>query len=279
MGRTIVEILSGITTQQASMTALTSLNSPSQTAIYTLVEFITANAIFTEEQLWDLFRAELETTVANAPLGTDGWIQSEMFKFQYDSIIPQILTLNNFVPSYNPVDLSKRIITKCSVITNPNKIVSIKLAKSDPPLKLNTAELIAAQGYLDKILFAGVQYDAISRDPDLIYLDADITYDGQYSTSISAITKTATINYLRNIPFDGYIKIVSLVDAIQSVSGVTDVVINNLTVRPNAVGLSAATYLVQNNTTLLSKYPLFAGYIVEDVFPNDFNSTLTYIPQ
>lgn len=279
MARTLSDIEAQMDAQQAAEPTLAALNTQSQTSIFGNWKFITSFCLWFHENLWDIFRTELETTINSAPIGTESWLQNEAFKFQYDSTNPQILSLINFVPSYSQVDLSKRIISQCSVITQPNKIVSLKVAKNSPPEKLVASELTAFNGYLQKINFAGVQYNATSNDPDLLFVDADITYDGQYSTSITASTIVSMNNYLSAIPFDGYIKLTSLVDAIQSTTGVTDVVLNNVSVRPNTTPYSAATYMVSNNTTLYSKFPLYSGYIVNDLTPYDFGTTLTFTPE
>jgi hypothetical protein len=279
MARTIPVILSQMNDQQAAQPELAKLNSPSQTALYTLWKYITAVSIWIFEKLLDTFQTELETTIAAAPIGTPGWLQTQAFKFQYDSTTPQILELVDFVPTYEAVDPTKQLITQCSVNTLQNKVVSLKVAKNDPPEKLADGELTSFQGYLSKIVFAGMQYLAVSRDPDLAYVQAQITYDGQYSTTVSANTVTAINNYFRNIPFDGYFKVISLEDAIQSVPGVTDVVLNNVSLRPATLSYEQSTFIVSGNTLFSSRYPLNAGYVVADTTPHDFNSSLTFIPQ
>lgn len=278
MTRTIQQIQLQMDSEQALQPALNELNSPSQTAIYRLWKFITSTAHFIHESLWDIKKTEIETIIAAAPVGTEAWIQDQMFKFQYDSTTPQILSLINFVPSYDPIDESKRIISECSIDVLTNKVVSVKLAKNNPPEKLAAQELTATQGYLNKILFAGVSYIAYSYDPDYIFVEADIKYDGQYSTSISASTIAAINNYLTNIPFDGYLKIVSLTDAIQNVPGFVDLKIKNVAVRPNSVPFSSTTYIVSNYTTTDTTAPLFAGYCVPEPAPNSFASSLNFIP-
>lgn len=280
MARTITQILTQMEDELAAQSSLSGLNSPSQTAIYRLWMYIMASAIYFHETLWDIFKTEIETIVDNAPIGTDGWVQQKCFEFQYDSVTPQVITLNDFVPSYNPVDESLRIITRCSVKTLPNKIVSVKVAKSDPPVALAVAELNSLKGYLDDISFAGVQYNAISLNADKIYLKASVYYNGQYSTVIATTVIDAINEYLANIPFDGDIRIQKLIDAIQSVAGVKDVVIDDLAIRADVTLFANKTYLLQNKTTLFNKYPMFAGYAVEETTVGEtFTDKLTFVAE
>lgn len=280
MARTIAQIQAEMDAEQALQTGLSGLNSPSQTAIYTLWKYIISSAIWAHEKLWDLFKVELETIVDNAPIGTDSWVQAQAFKFQYSATDPQIVSLVNFVPSYPVVDTDLQIITRCSVKTLPNRIVSIKVAKSEPPSALSATELSSFRGYLDDISFAGVQYNAVSLDSDKLYLDAEIFYNGQYSTVISGNVIAAINNYLSNIPFDGYVRVSALYDAIQSVAGVTDVIINDMAIRADATAFGSKTYLVQSNATIFNKYPTFAGYVVEETtVSNTFVDKLTFTPE
>lgn len=280
MARSIAQIQAEMDAEQALQTGLSGLNSPSQTAIYTLWKYIISSAIWAHEKLWDLFKVELETIVDNAPVGTDSWVQAQALKFQYSATDPQVVSLVNFVPSYSVVDTDLQIITRCSVKTLPNRIVSIKVAKSDPPSELTATELSSFKGYLDDISFAGVQYNAVSLTSDKLYLDAEIFYNGQYSTVISDNVIAAVNDYLANIPFDGYVRVSALYDAIQNVAGVTDVIINDMAIRADATAFGSKTYLVQNNTTIYNKYPTFAGYVVEETTgSNTFVDKLTFTPE
>ena len=240
--------------------------------------------------MWDLFKADLEQTISNAPVGTDNWVQQKAFEFQYSSTVPQVVYINTntsvsnpppFVPTYTLVDPTLQIITRASVKTLPNRIVSVKVAKENPPVALNGSELNSFQGYLDIISFAGVQFQTQSSEADKILLDANIFYNGQYNSTISADTINSINNYLSTIPFDGYLRLSSLETAILNTSGVTDVVFNNVAIRPDVTPFSAITslnYLVQGSTELTNKSNLYAGYVVEENTPaQTFADKLNFI--
>jgi hypothetical protein len=225
MARTIAEIQLQMDSEQALQTGLSGLDSPSQSAIYTLWKYITASCIYYFEVLLDLYVSEIETKIANAPVGTVQWLKAQCLKFQYSATVPQVVNIGtDFVPAYNPIDTDLQIITRCSVKTLPNQIVSIKVAKGTTPSALSVAELNSFKGYLTDICFAGVQYSAISVASDKLYVQAQIYYNGQYASVISANVITALETYMANLPFDGYVRVSAIEDAIQSVTGVTDVV-------------------------------------------------------
>ena len=265
MARTIQQIQTEILNKKNEVSGLSGLTSTSQVSIYNLWSFVTATAIYVQESLWDIFKTELETDIANAPVGTATWVQAQAYKFQYDSVTPQIIHLTpDFVPYYDVVDETKQIINRASVKTLSNNFVSVKVAKQEPPIPLTPTELTSFKGYLNEISFAGVSYNTVSYNPDKLMVGATIYYNGQYAATVSADTLTAINNYLVGLPFDEFVRVSKLEDALQAVPGVTDVVMNNVALRSTFTAFSGATYLVQSNTEIFNKYPTFAGYAITE---------------
>jgi hypothetical protein len=281
MARSIDTIIADMDAEQAAQTGLSGLNSVSNSAIYTLWKYIVAAQMYLLEVLWDLFKADLETIVTNAAVGTNQWFKSKMLLFQYDATTPQVLQVDsNFAVNYTTIDATKRIVTRCAVKTTATRTVLIKLAKSEPPVALSAPELVAANAYVDDLAFAGINYIISSTASDKLLVDASIYYDGQYSAVISTNVITSINTYLANIDFDGSFKLSALVDAIQTTVGVTDVVLNNVAIRPNSVAFASTTYLVQGKTTLIPIYPTNAGYVTEETTAGQtFTDKLNFIAQ
>ncbi len=281
MARSTATIQATMDAEQALQTDLTTLNSPSQTAIYRLWKFITSTIINYLEQLWDIYKAELETQISAAAVGSNAWLQSKVMKFQYSASTPQVLAVDsNFAINYPTIDTTLQIITRCSVTTTSQRVCLVKVAKSDPPVALSAPELSSLSGFLSDLNFAGVNYVAQSLTSDKIYIDADIYYNGQYASTISANVIDAINAYLAAIPFDGKIKLMSLIDAIQAVTGVTDVVLKNVAIRADATAFANKTYLVQNKTSIIPLYQMYAGYATEETTSGyTFTDTLVFIAQ
>ena len=281
MARSTATIQATMDAEQALQTDLTTLNSPSQTAIYRLWKFITSTIINYLEQLWDIYKAELETQISAAAVGSNAWLQSRVLKFQYSASTPQVLAVDsNFAINYPTIDTTLQIITRCSVTTTSQRVCLVKVAKSDPPVALSAPELSSLSGFLSDLNFAGVNYVAQSLTSDKIYIDADIYYNGQYASTISANVIDAINAYLAAIPFDGKIKLMSLIDAIQAVTGVTDVVLKNVAIRADATAFANKTYLVQNKTSIIPLYQMYAGYATEETTSGyTFTDTLVFIAQ
>lgn len=281
MARSIATIQATMDAEQALKNELTTLNSPSQTAIYTLWKFITSTVINYFEQLWDLYKVDVEIIIKNAAVGSEQWLQSKVLAFQYSITTPQSLVVDsNYAVNYPVIDSTLLLITRCSVITTDQRVVLVKVAKSNPPVALSAPELSSLSGYLNNLNFAGVNYIAQSLTSDKIYIKANIFYNGQYASTINKMVVVAINTYLANIPFNGYVKLTSLVDAIQTVLGVTDIVLEDIAVRADATLFANKTYMVQGNTTIINSYQLYAGYAVtETTLGSEIANTLTFTAQ
>ena len=277
MARSISVIKQQLLDAKNAEAALAGLTSTSQVSIWNAQLRVQATVINLFEQLQDIFKAEIEAIADATAPSTPSWVQDRVFKFQYDAADPQIIQLVDFVPAYPVVDATKRIVTRCSVKTDDNKQVNVKVAKSEPPAVLSTAEANALKSYLDHIMPAGVSVNLVNLVSDKLYVEADIYYDGQYASIISDNVITAMKAFLAAIPFDGIMKLSSLTDAIQDVAGVNDVVLKNVKARRDDVLFASATDLVLNYDVITRSWDAYAGYIVEETAPNDFATTLNFI--
>jgi len=235
------------------------------------------------EQLQDLFKAQIEDTVSKAAAASAKWVQDKMFKFQYSATNPQIVALIDTVPTYPVIDDTLRIITACSVTTDISNTVSIKAAKGSPLAALSAPELSSAQGYINIIGVAGINYTVISLDPDKLYIDAEIFYQGQYAAVIQASVIDAINAYLETLSitnFNGALKMTDLEAVIRNVTGVNDVLINNVRGRADTDLFSAGVDLILNTAVIQRQYSTVAGYIAEETTSTKtFADTLIFTPQ
>lgn len=235
------------------------------------------------EQLQDLFKEELEATVNKAAPASAAWVQDKMYKFQYNDSNPQIITLIDTVATYPIIDASLRIITANSVTSDISNTVIIKAAKSNPFVALTSTELASAQGYINTIGFAGINYIVQSLSPDRIFIDAQIYYSGQYASVIKSSVIDTILLFIQNLSktnFNGALKMSDLEACIRNVTGVNDAVLINVRGRAASDPFSAGIDLVDSSTVLQRQWLTIAGYITqEDTAGNTFADSLTFIAQ
>ena len=262
---------------------LSGLTSTSTTAIWNLFCYIFATSEATEEQLYDQFVTEVETLVANGAPATANWIQSQAFNFQYSSSTPQIpqLSTTTFAPYWPVVNPSLRIITNCSVTTNVLGGVNVLVATGEPtPAPLTAPQLNAFQAFLNYVGTAGIVYNAVSLYPDLISTAATVYYNGSYSAVIQANLLAAYTSLLASIPFSGVLKMSQIETALLNVTGVNDVVLNNVSARPASIAFGSGSNLIVGNQELSRLWTTIAGYIIDETTSgNTFTDLLTLVAQ
>lgn len=286
MARTIAVIKQQIIHAKNAEASLAGLSSPSQSSLWNLWAYITAVAINLHEQLWDIFRTEVEEIASNVAPGTPQWLRTKTLEFQYSTTEPQQIQLINFVPKYDPVRTDLRLVTQCSVKIANNRTIVLKVAKGTEELSPlgqhplvapntldNNAEINALKSYIDAIKFAGSAIRVISLFPDRLQVTADIYYDGQYvKDNVQAAIKNAIANYLKNLPFDGVVSNTKLVDAIQAVPGVLDLQLISVKGR-------AYQQIAVNASEVGRLYTSEAGYLIpEDTEGYTLDDTLNMVP-
>jgi hypothetical protein len=115
----------------------------------------------------------------------------------------------------------------------------VKVAKfaSGNLIALDTSEQISLEAYLKKVRFAGTKFTIISTNGDFIQFGViNIIHDGLNSDSaIKGFVKSVIKSQITNLPFNGRLWEVKLVDALQAISGVVDVVLNDIQVSSDGV--------------------------------------------
>ena len=256
------------------------LTSTSKRAIYRLFTYIVAVAVNTLEQLIDIFTITLEAVATSAAPSTPSWLQAQILKFQYSLTVPQVIQLINFAPAYPVVDTTLQIITRCSVTTNLSNSVVIKVATLNPPTALTAGQISSLQSYINQIGIAGINYTIASTLSDKLYCQASIYYQGQYSNVIVLNVQNAINNFLASIPFNGVMKISDLEGAIRTVTGVNDVIFNNVQTRSDATAYGSGTYLIQNNQVIARLWNTISGYMVpETTAGQTLTQSLTFIAE
>jgi hypothetical protein len=240
------------------------------------------------EQLMDIMKGDIEIIAAQTPAMSALHIQKKMFEFQYSASNPQFLTVTGAVPSYAIIDPTLRIIAACSVTsTIPNEVL-VKMAKLNDAgdglqaLSLTpNNELAPAQSYINQIGTTGIQYFAKSTDPDLLYIQADIYYNGQY-TGMKDVVVATLKDFLKTLSvtnFNGALKVSDVERLIRDIPGVNDVVIQNMKARNWDLPFASAIPLVTDGDVVARQWMPVAGYLTEEPTPNDFYPNLTLYPE
>jgi hypothetical protein len=279
MARTVAQIKQSMLDAKNADPTLSALTSTSQTAKWNLYYFIVASCIAIFEQLQDLFKTDLEAIASTAAPSTPQWTRNKVLKYQKGDVAQ--LNTTTFTVEYPTINTANQILTRCAVITAPNRTVLIKVAKSNPPVPVSVGELAELQSYIETFNPAGIAFTLINENSDKMEVAATIYYNGQYSAVISTNVVAALNNYMATLPFNGVISTQAVVDAIQAVDGVNSVSLTRILVRKHTVAYGAGVTLYNLSTGVDSvQYQTIAGYVVQETTAtHTFVDTLNYIVQ
>lgn len=279
MSRTLAEIYNEIIDEKQSLSNLSGLlpnsnayfpdfladlSSGSRVAIWRLWAYLMAFAIWTHEQLFDIFQAQIEDIAASAIAGTPRWYYDRVLEFQYgDTLVYQ-----DGQYQYALVDTTTQIVKYCAIEERPDGVVVVKTAKDSAgdPEPLIVAELDALRSYLQQIKFAGTRLSVVSFDPDQLKVYYEVFYDPIIpEADIKAAVEAAIVSFVKGLPFNGRFNINKLTDSLQILEGVVDPVFQSAEARYGALPYESIDREYNSN----------AGYLEIDVaFP--LSTTITY---
>lgn len=204
----------------------------SAVSVENILIYIVAACLYVHETLWDMFRQEVSDMIDSNIVPTVRWYYTQARAYQHGDILVYNEEQQNF--GYMQDDSTKRIVTYAAVRDRGGSLL-IQVAKGDTPTPLSADELNGFKAYMNQVKIAGVVLEILSQEPDKIYIGATVQIDpsvittsGQRISDGSYPVREAIESYLKNIIYGGTFNKTKCVDAIQSVEGVTDVVLGTV---------------------------------------------------
>ncbi len=248
MSRTLSEIYDALASEKANMaelndyfihnynpnsalddhqTLLKDLSSSSKVAVWRLLMWVVAVAVYVHEGLWDVFRGEVDEVIANKLSHTARWYQEQSFLFQYGD---QLTWIDNRY-QYDKYDANKQIVNRAAAF-EVNGVLKLKVATetSSKLAPLDSSQLLAFQNFWKKYKDAGVFMDIISINADLLHLAYEVFYDPALLNADGSLIIDNTIfpvndaiaNYISNLDFNGKFSLEKCDAAILKAVGVID---------------------------------------------------------
>lgn len=256
----------------SSQQLLADLDTPSKVARWRLMLWVVATAIWVHEMLWDIFRAEVDVLVANAPSGTPRWYVNQALAYQEGYALAEV----DGVFKYPLIDPEAQIIKRAAIVESAGMCV-LKVAREEAGaiVPLLPAQVGPFAAYIDAIKFAGTIINILTDVPDKLKVAYDVYYDplvmmpnGALITDPGVFPVVDAIQqYISNLPFDGRLVLTAMTDAVQRASGVVNPVLVNAEAWWG--GFAPAPIIVS--------YGSHAGHMAIDPL-SPLSSTINYIP-
>jgi hypothetical protein len=255
---------------------LTNLTSSSKVAVWRLIFYVVAVAIWVHEGIVYDKAAEVDAALTQRMSTNARWMQSEILAFQFGD--PLIWNGEKYV--YPAIDATKQVVQRCAVVTLGQE-VTFKVAQltSGKPAPLSTAQLTALRAYVTQMFPPGY-YFYITRDADdlklelKVYVDQLLIYVNEadpndvLNGSLLADPSTfpvldAIAAHIELLDWNGVLNLTKLTDSVQHATGVIDPILLSAQAK---YGLLAYTAISEN-------YTPNAGHLALD----EVNSTITYV--
>jgi hypothetical protein len=209
----------------------------SRVGVWKMMAFCMASAIYFHELVFEQFRDEVNAILKDVSVGTTDWYVRQVLDFQIDTPLSVLVT--GRVGYENRLkEPNKRVVGRASV-EDADGVLRIKVAKfaNGNLVALSASEQISLEAYLKKVRFAGTKFTIVSTNGDYIKFGAiRITHNGLNSDNlVQGFVKLVVKSQITNLPFNGRLWEVRLVDALQAISGVVDVVLEDIQVSSDSV--------------------------------------------
>jgi len=203
----------------------------SKVVLENILFYIFAACCHFMEKLFEKYRDDVDVKISSAVVASVPWYWKMATGFQYGDALVFDEATQQYI--YANEDDSKKVV-KYAAVRDRGTSVEILVAgdNNGRPVALSTDILSAFENYMNRVKIAGVVLNIYSREADSLIINASVTVDplviDRNGVKISDGTRpveTAIDNYLNNIVYGGTFNKTKLVDAIQSVEGVSDVLL------------------------------------------------------
>lgn len=211
----------------------------SKVSIENILFYTVAAVIYALESMFDAFRADVEQRISDAVVASIPWYHKICLEFQYGDDL--VYDENTCEYHYTEVDEAKRVIKYASVRDNASGVdILVSADDNGTPKALSDDVLTVFKKYLNARKPAGVLADIHSYEPDYLRISMRVQYDPMVlNTNGSLITdpqvypvEQAISDYVLGIVYGGVLNKTKLVDAVQSATGVVDVILDNMATKP-----------------------------------------------
>lgn len=216
---------------------------------------ILALAIYIHELFFDQHTKEVDERLANEKAGTKPWYRTMALRFQYGfDLVQDKDYFDNGTATAAQIEASKIIKYAAVNEAQDSSRVILKIAGETNGVLSHfddPAQVEAIEAYINEIRFAGVQVTIINYKADKLFLNLKIKRDPLVLNEVGMKkgtegggypVKEALKAFMKELDFNGELRLSALVDKLQVIPGVLDATLLNAEsawIDPNVGGYGA----------------------------------------
>jgi hypothetical protein len=257
----------------------TKLSSPSLYAVFRNFTYIIAVSIWIFEGLFDQHRTEVDNKILNQKSGRLSWYRTMALQFQFGfALVPDKDYFNNGNATAEQIAASKIIKYAAVNEATESSRVILKIAGEVNGILVpftDPVEVDAITHYVNEFRIAGVVVTIVNYAADQLYLNLQIKRDallidanGLSIANANYPVNDAIAQFMKELPFNGELRLSALVDKLQLIPGVIDATI-----------LSAQTAWINPQTNGYgTPQPIFISKVAESGYFKVVNyNSITYV--
>lgn len=269
MARTKAVISEEIRVEQESL--LPTMDSVSNTATRKLWRDVIAAAILTVEKLFDSHKSEVTVIAGKRAGGSLAWYVDQLLKFQYGYGLVIVDDLPVYLDTTSTTAVAAQIVKRVSAVEAATIQLKVATESGGELVALSAPQLVGLTSYVKKIKPPGIKTTIINKEADLVKLKIRIYYDGQLILAdLKTTIEEAIDSYFKNIDFNGLLVVNEFIDAIQAITGVNDITVTFIEVKPDG-----GSYSVISRT----HNPASGYFKIDPAFPLSSSTQVEYIAQ
>lgn len=224
MARTTEEVYQSMMSDKLRYNHLNVLTSSSATSIWRLIFYVIAYNISLLERLWDIYRSDVEKRIEEIVPHRPRWYAAKVLSFMADT--PLIQDTDRYDTSgMSEEQISEATVVKYAAVTEStdSSVVVIKVAgeKNGERTPLSPEIETQLRTYIQEVKDAGVAFILVNQEGDRFSCSVDIYYNALlYKDDVEEACRTAIVQYIENLPFNGEYTNMALIDTLQKVEGV-----------------------------------------------------------
>ncbi|TAD83318.1 MAG: hypothetical protein EAY75_15055 [Bacteroidetes bacterium] len=201
----------------------------SAASIESLLFYAVAYGFLQQQQLFELLQMDTSEVVARMRPGSLQWYAEKAKLFQYGSALPPDTDLYNNAGLTEDFVKAQKIVAQAAV-SEVDDGLRLKVAKlvGTSLGRLEIAELLALNIYMQAIKYAGIKLLVTSGPPDELKLELLVKIDAlvlnlagqRIDGTNNEPVQSAVKNVLQTLPFNGVLELDKMIDQVQRVPGV-----------------------------------------------------------
>jgi len=218
----------------------------SAVSVLNLIIYIVAVGHGIMERMFDQFKTDVDGRIAAAYPGSVSWLYNRALEYQHDSAANIYFNAHG---RYESVDESSQIVKFAAVVEQFNTVL-VKVSGEDYE-PLTAGQLSGFTSYMNALKFAGVHLNISSIQSDDLSLTVNVWRDRLVMPEEDDETiGAAVVSYLDGIRYGGVFNKTKLIDALQSVAGISDVTLGACTFTAHDSSSTVTELAGQNYTAI-----------------------------